>query len=148
MSGFTRTLVPATRDDRRLQRLPEAASSPPAGRVDDEGADQGGRDRHAAHRGRRPARPHRRRRGSGPALAFLKQLQDGSGLLLERELDTWAFAHLSFQEFLCADEWVSRPENAPTDWDRKVSASWWRETILLYHDSIELRPERRGDQDP
>lgn len=70
--------------------------------------------------------------GRDAALAFLKQLQDGSGLLLERELDTWAFAHLSFQEFLCADEWVSRPENAPTDWDRKVSASWWRETILLY----------------
>ena len=40
--------------------------------------------------------------GREPALNFLKQLQDSSGLLLECELDSWAFAHLSFQEFLCA----------------------------------------------
>jgi predicted NACHT family NTPase len=38
--------------------------------------------------------------GRESALAFLKQLQEGSGLLLERELDTWGFAHLSFQEYL------------------------------------------------
>ena len=70
--------------------------------------------------------------GRESALAFLKQLQDGSGLLLERELGTWGFAHLSFQEYLCADEWVSQPANAPADWASRVAQSWWRETLLLY----------------
>lgn len=70
--------------------------------------------------------------GKETALVFLKQLQEGSGLLLEREVDTWAFAHLSFQEFLCADDWVNQPVTAPTDWNSKVAESWWRETLLLY----------------
>ena len=70
--------------------------------------------------------------GRDPALAFFKRLQEESGLLLERELDTWGFAHLSFQEYLCADEWVSRPTNDPCDWGSRVAESWWREVLLLY----------------
>ena len=53
-------------------------------------------------------------------------------MLLERELDTWGFAHLSFQEYLCADEWASQPANAPRDWGSRVAESWWREALLLY----------------
>ena len=38
----------------------------------------------------------------------------------------------SFQEYLCADEWVSQPANAPRDWGSRVADSWWRETLFLY----------------
>ncbi len=76
--------------------------------------------------------------GREPALAFLKQLQEGSGLLLERELDTWSFAHLSFQEYLCADEWASQPAKAPDEW-----ASGGRELVAGDHLALcESQPMR------
>ena len=37
--------------------------------------------------------------------AFLKNLQEQSGLLLENEAGIWGFAHLTFQEYLCAAHW-------------------------------------------
>jgi hypothetical protein len=72
------------------------------------------------------------RPGREPAVEFLKSLQEGSGLLIEREVNTWGFAHLSFQEFLCADGWASQPASTPRDWGSRVAESWWREALLLY----------------
>ena len=63
---------------------------------------------------------------------FLHRLQESSGLLLELSPGQWSFAHLSFQEYLCADLWVQQPDVAPRDWRTIVGDSWWRETILLY----------------
>jgi hypothetical protein len=62
---------------------------------------------------------------------FLHSLQADSGLLLEKELGVWQFAHLSFQEYLTAAHWRDVPPAADA-WSSMVRDSWWRETILLY----------------
>ncbi len=46
---------------------------------------------------------------------YLNEVQAGSGLLLEGQMDTWRFAHLTFQKYLCAAHfsavgWVERSE--------------------------------------
>jgi lipopolysaccharide/colanic/teichoic acid biosynthesis glycosyltransferase/energy-coupling factor transporter ATP-binding protein EcfA2 len=61
---------------------------------------------------------------------FLRDLQDSSGLVLERERDSFSFVHLTLQEYLAA-QYVR--ENGLGDLlASKVTDSWWRETILLY----------------
>ena len=52
--------------------------------------------------------------------SFLRDIQDNSGLMLEVEQDQWAFAHLSFQEFLTASYWVGVSDDEK-DWDRMVN---------------------------
>lgn len=64
-------------------------------------------------------------------LEFLRAIQAGSGLLLEKEAGVWAWAHKTFQEYLTAEYWVARPEET-RDWPRFVSDEWWREAVLLY----------------
>jgi energy-coupling factor transporter ATP-binding protein EcfA2 len=66
---------------------------------------------------------------------FLKDLQDCSGVFLEKEAGTWSFAHLTFQEYLCAKHWHETGEAAawPQDkWQSLISDSWWYETLRLY----------------
>jgi hypothetical protein len=70
--------------------------------------------------------------GAEAARQFLLELQANSGLFLERESGTWSFAHLSFQEYLCSESWIVKPNTTPTTWDSFVNEAWWRETILLY----------------
>lgn len=61
---------------------------------------------------------------------FLRLVERGSGLLLEREAGTWAFAHKTFQEYLAA---VHAHERGLVDeLTRRVSEEWWHETIRLY----------------
>jgi energy-coupling factor transporter ATP-binding protein EcfA2 len=62
---------------------------------------------------------------------FLKDLQAGSGLLLEREARQWSFAHLTFQEYLTAAHWLEQ-KNGNLRWGELVSESWWHETLRLY----------------
>lgn len=72
---------------------------------------------------------------------FFTDLQHTSGLWLEWEKDHWGFAHLSFQEYLCADQWFVMPETCPVSWAPLFEDSWWRETLLLYAvKAIDLRP--------
>ncbi|NEQ70880.1 MAG: hypothetical protein F6K21_36395, partial [Symploca sp. SIO2D2] len=61
---------------------------------------------------------------------FLKQIKDISGLLVEKELGIYEFAHLSFQEYLAAVE--IKETNQEKLLIRKINNSWWTETIRLY----------------
>ncbi len=61
---------------------------------------------------------------------FLKQIKEISGLLVEKELKTYEFAHLSFQEYLAASEIKElQQESILID---NFQDPWWAETIRLY----------------
>ena len=61
---------------------------------------------------------------------FLKQIKELSGLLVERELGIYEFAHLSFQEYLAAARVKElQKDNLLTE---KLNDPWWAETIRLY----------------
>ena len=66
------------------------------------------------------------------AADFLTELQESSGLFLEQEVALWSFAHLSFQEYLCAEQWSRLSPDALPIWADYVEKSWWRETLLLF----------------
>jgi predicted NACHT family NTPase len=61
---------------------------------------------------------------------FLKVIQERSGLLIARGEGTYAFSHLTFQEYLAAlaiaggDDYVDYTL-------RRTADEWWREVILL-----------------
>lgn len=61
---------------------------------------------------------------------FLHDVQASSGLLNETENHTWSFAHLSFQEYLTACDWLQKKPQLV--WRELVNDSWWHETIRLY----------------
>ena len=62
--------------------------------------------------------------------AFLKHIQTVSGLLVEREDNSYQFAHLSFQEYLAAAQTKEiRKEDCLIN---HLENSWWHETIRLY----------------
>jgi len=61
---------------------------------------------------------------------FLKQIKEVSGLLVERELGVYDFAHLSFQEYLAAAQVKElQQDNILTE---NIQDPWWTETIRLY----------------
>ncbi|MEO1374524.1 MAG: hypothetical protein AAFW70_09455 [Cyanobacteria bacterium J06635_10] len=61
---------------------------------------------------------------------FLKNIKEVSGLLVERELGVYEFAHLSFQEYLAAAQ-IKELQQDDILIDN-FDDSWWAETILLY----------------
>jgi|GEM_PF-1107824 len=68
-------------------------------------------------------------------LNFLRGVQAGSGIMSEKEAGIWSFAHLTFQEYLCAVHWheTGRAEKlSQNEWKWVVSNSWWHETLRLY----------------
>lgn len=78
---------------------------------------------------------------------FFQHLHDESGLWLQFEPDEWGFAHLSFQEYLCADSWCSNPSFTPkeNEWSKYYEQSWWRECLLLYAcKTTDIRPLLRA----
>src|SRR5262249_43427790 len=64
------------------------------------------------------------------AESFLSDIQASSGLVLEREAGLWSFAHLTFQEYLAATNWVLHPPQE--DWCALIKDSWYQETLRLY----------------
>ncbi|NER99404.1 MAG: NACHT domain-containing protein [Symploca sp. SIO1B1] len=61
---------------------------------------------------------------------FLKHIENVSGLLVEKELGLYEFAHLSFQEYLAAAYVKETYQEKPLI--QKINDSWWHETIRLY----------------
>lgn len=64
------------------------------------------------------------------ASEFLTAIENGSGLLLQRENGRYGFAHLTFQEFLAAV--YAQEQNQIALLKTHVGDSWWHETIRLY----------------
>jgi hypothetical protein len=61
---------------------------------------------------------------------FLKSIEQQSGLLLERELGIYSFAHKTFQEYLAAMYILDK--NLESELYDKVNDDWWHEVIKLY----------------
>jgi lipopolysaccharide/colanic/teichoic acid biosynthesis glycosyltransferase/RecA/RadA recombinase len=61
---------------------------------------------------------------------FLRGVEDSAGLLIEKERGVYAFAHLTFQEYLAADH--IRERGGVEVLVAGLESSWWRETIRLY----------------
>jgi len=61
---------------------------------------------------------------------FIQQIRDVSGLLVEKEVGIYEFAHLSFQEYLAAVQ--IKESNQENLLIGNINQSWWAETIRLY----------------
>jgi predicted NACHT family NTPase len=61
---------------------------------------------------------------------FIQQVRDGIGLLVEKEVGVYEFAHLSFQEYLAAVQ--IKESNQENLLIGNIHQSWWAETIRLY----------------
>ncbi|HAG85329.1 MAG TPA: hypothetical protein DCL61_30340 [Cyanobacteria bacterium UBA12227] len=61
---------------------------------------------------------------------FIKHSEQVCGLLVEKEIGHYEFAHLSFQEYLAADQ--IKETNQEQILIDNINNSWWRETIHLY----------------
>jgi len=61
---------------------------------------------------------------------FLEQVKDINGLLVEKEIGIYEFAHLSFQEYLAAVQ-IDK-SNQEQLLLTNLDNSWWHETIRLY----------------
>jgi len=61
---------------------------------------------------------------------FLQLIAERSGLLLERGLGVYGFAHLTFQEYLAARA-ISDRDDFITFTLKRLNDPWWREVILL-----------------
>ncbi len=64
------------------------------------------------------------------AEAFIRHIRDDCGLLVEKEIGIYEFAHLSFQEYLAAVE--IKESNQEDVLIGNINNSWWAETIRLY----------------
>ena len=64
------------------------------------------------------------------ATEFLKQIEQISELLVQREPEEFEFPHLSFQEYLAAKEVVRR--NQESLLYEHLGEDWWKPVILLY----------------
>jgi energy-coupling factor transporter ATP-binding protein EcfA2 len=74
---------------------------------------------------------------------FLDDLQKCSGLVLEKEAGLWSFAHLTFQEYLCARDWKDSGKmksRTAKQWQPLAADSWWHETLRLYAAMSEATP--------
>jgi lipopolysaccharide/colanic/teichoic acid biosynthesis glycosyltransferase/energy-coupling factor transporter ATP-binding protein EcfA2 len=63
-------------------------------------------------------------------LDFLRTIEDAAGLLVQKERGIYSFAHLTFQEYLCAE--FLKESGTADQIIANLSSSWWQETIRLY----------------
>ncbi len=61
---------------------------------------------------------------------FIEQVQNVSGLIVEKTISTYEFAHQSFQEYLAAVQIKTTNQDALLV--ENIHDSWWSETIRLY----------------
>ncbi|MBW4616802.1 MAG: SUMF1/EgtB/PvdO family nonheme iron enzyme [Desmonostoc vinosum HA7617-LM4] len=61
---------------------------------------------------------------------FIKHIRDDCGLLVEKELGIYEFAHLSFQEYLAAVQIEKSHQESLLI--ANINDTWWAETIRLY----------------
>lgn len=81
--------------------------------------------------------------------AFLRSVEDSSGLLVQRENGVHGFAHVVFQEYL-ASQYILE-NNLVRELILHVGEPWWEETILLYAaqaDATDLVKECLESQPP
>jgi predicted NACHT family NTPase len=78
---------------------------------------------------------------AGDVPLFLSEVRERSGLLVELEMDTYAFSHLTFQEYLAACEVAgSGDEGERAFLVDQATAEWWQEVLLLYAGMRERDP--------
>ena len=70
---------------------------------------------------------------------FLDEVRKRSGLLVETGLGTYAFSHLTFQEYLCAREMVEQEATRRLLLDH-AGDEWWQEATLLYAGMTDATP--------
>jgi hypothetical protein len=71
-------------------------------------------------------------------LAFLRMVEDASGLLLERESGIYGFAHLTFQEYLASLH--IKEERLAAELCDRLEKPWWHETARLYAAQADASP--------
>jgi formylglycine-generating enzyme required for sulfatase activity/energy-coupling factor transporter ATP-binding protein EcfA2 len=74
--------------------------------------------------------------------AFLKLIGERSGLIIERGVGVYSFAHLTFQEYLAARAVADR-EDAISYTLSRLGSPWWREVILLEAGYLSTQGRRR-----
>lgn len=62
--------------------------------------------------------------------AFMRMVQERSGILVEGEVDRWTFSHKTFQEFLAAAH--AREAGLGGEFAGRVEHAWWHESIRLF----------------
>ena len=73
---------------------------------------------------------------------FLKIINERSGILVERGIGVYGFAHLTFQEYLAARA-LADHKDALAFSIEKLPDSWWREVILLQAGYLSTQGKRR-----
>jgi hypothetical protein len=63
-------------------------------------------------------------------LEFFEHIEKVAGLLTQKDEDQYAFAHLSFQEYLASVQ--IKESNQEILLVKNIHQSWWAETIRLY----------------
>ena len=74
--------------------------------------------------------------------AFLRMIGERSGLLVERGVGMYGFAHLTFQEYLAARALADR-QDAQEYTLKVLSDPWWREVVLLEAGYLSSQGKRR-----
>lgn len=73
---------------------------------------------------------------------FLHVINERSGLLIERGIGIYGFAHLTFQEYLAARALADRADALEFSL-KKLPDPWWREVILLQAGYLSTQGKRR-----
>ncbi|NJL05949.1 MAG: SUMF1/EgtB/PvdO family nonheme iron enzyme, partial [Chloroflexaceae bacterium] len=75
-----------------------------------------------------------------PDFSVLKHIQATTNLILEVSGNRWAFAHLSFQEYLATFELHQQQQQATFAWADVVADTWWAETLRFYAEQHDATP--------